>query len=149
MERFWSKVNKGEDCWIYTGSSNVWGYGQFWYNPANRSIGAHRMAYMLEYGDIPEGHDVHHLCRNRMCVNPSHLETLTKQEHNQQWRDLSKAIEATKQRYADRTHCSSGHELTEKNTREYINKRGYTEKRCRTCHNIREAKRRKERKLGG
>ena len=141
MERFWSKVNKTEDCWMFVASGNRWGYGQFWYK--GKFIASHRFSYLLEHGELPEGKDIHHLCRNRRCVRPDHLEALTKKEHNKRWRNLEPAIEATRKRYAERTECSKGHILTDDNTRYYTNTKGYIERRCRTCHREREADRRK------
>ena len=143
MERFWNKVNKTEDCWTFEASGNKWGYGQFWY--MGKYIGAHRFSYMLEHGELPEGKDIHHICRNRRCVRPEHLEALTREEHNKKYRNLAPAIAATIKKYAERTECSNGHMLTEENTRVYINSKGYRERRCRTCHREREARTRKER----
>ncbi len=76
-ERFWAKVNRlGEDdCWEWLASSQPHGYGQF--APGGRAGGmttAHRVAYELTFGPIPEGLSIDHLCRNRGCVNPAHLE---------------------------------------------------------------------------
>lgn len=141
MNRFWSKVNKTEECWIFIASGNKWGYGQFWYQ--GKFIAAHRFSYMIENGPIKEGLEIHHLCRNRRCVNPEHLEALTKQEHNKRWRNLGPAVEATKKRYAERTECSKGHPLTKENTRHYTNRKGYITRKCRTCHRENEAGRRK------
>src|SRR4051812_47088005 len=52
-ERFWVKVDATGDCWLWTRKLNEWGYGTFWY--ADRTLLAHRVAYMLMYGDIPQG----------------------------------------------------------------------------------------------
>jgi len=141
MDRFWSKVDKSESCWIFTASGNKWGYGQFWYQ--GKFTGAHRFSYFLEHGEIKSKLEIHHICRNRRCVNPKHLEAISRQEHNRRWRNLAPSIEATKKRYADRTECLKGHLLTKDNTRVYINTSGYTERRCKTCHREREAAKRK------
>lgn len=76
IQRFMSKVNKNQenDCWIWT-ASGVQGYGIFFMN--NRKILAHRASYELFVAPIPEGMTIDHLCRNRICVNPAHLEAVT------------------------------------------------------------------------
>jgi hypothetical protein len=74
-KRFWSKVNRRgpDDCWEWqAGLRGTLGYGQFWHDGTNRN--AHRVAYLLERGPIPEGLVVRHQCDNPACVNPAHLE---------------------------------------------------------------------------
>jgi hypothetical protein len=78
-ERFWPKVEKGPECWLWT-ASRKGPYGQIM-----RSLGgrwrpdtAHRVAYELVVGPIPEGYEVDHLCRVKLCVRPSHLEAVPK-----------------------------------------------------------------------
>lgn len=75
-DRFWEKVDKSGDCWKWTGAQGGWGYGNF--NVGNRKyMPAHRFAYIETYGQIPTEVQVDHRCRNRMCVNPSHLRAAT------------------------------------------------------------------------
>lgn len=74
-QRFWAKVLKGTNCWLWTGSRHPSGYGFFRYD--GRLQRAHRYAYEIERGRIPEGMEVDHLCHNAWCVRPSHLEAVT------------------------------------------------------------------------
>ena len=71
MERFWSKVQKTDECWIWTASRKFDGYGRFWYH--GREILAHRFSWKLHNGIIPEGLNVLHKCDNPPCVRPNHL----------------------------------------------------------------------------
>lgn len=78
-ERFWLKVDKRgpDDCWEWK-AGRCLGYGQFWNNV--RDMPAHRFAYEAVVGPIPEGLTLDHLCRNKGCVNPAHLEPVTWQQ---------------------------------------------------------------------
>lgn len=69
-ERFWSKVDKSGECWLWTAARYPDGYGQF---RAKSTTYAHRMAWSLENGAIPDGMLVLHMCNNPPCVNPQHL----------------------------------------------------------------------------
>lgn len=117
-ERFWSKVDKTDTCWLWV-SRMFWdGYGNFYADSSRPSMRAHRFAYELLVGPIPEGLVIDHLCRVRSCVNPDHLEPVTNQEN------LRRAMS---------THCPQGHEFTDENT--WCDKRGH--RQCRTCHRAR------------
>lgn len=70
-DRFWQRVRKTETCWLWTGYRNDNGYGQVGFNGHVRL--AHRVAYTLAFGIIPEGMDVLHHCDNPSCVRPDHL----------------------------------------------------------------------------
>ena len=70
-ERFWNKVDKSGECWLWTASTLGKGYGQFW--DGNKRVTAHRFSWVLHNGPIPEGLHVLHHCDVPVCVNPEHL----------------------------------------------------------------------------
>ena len=114
--RFWSKVDRRSDCWIWTGCIAQTGYGQFHFERKTQS--SHRLAYLDAHGTIPDGLHLDHLCRVRACVNPDHLEPVTNREN------------ALRGNATYPENCKNGHKRTEANTR--INsKSGVRE--CRTC----------------
>lgn len=79
-QRFWAKVDKlSSPCWIWRGGLNDHGYGRFRAKRGGAYINsrAHRIAYWLIRGKLPRGKVLDHLCRNRACVNPDHLELVS------------------------------------------------------------------------
>lgn len=112
----------GPGCWDWGGYLRDNGYGQKWKD--GRLTGSHRAAYEYLHGPIPEGLDLDHLCRNHGCINPAHLEPVTRRENN--LRGLLPHI--NKSRSAVRTTCRHGHPLTPENTRHYKGRR-----LCRHC----------------
>lgn len=73
-DRFWRHVDKTENCWLWTATKFPHGYGCFSHKGA--SVLAHRYSYTISIGLIPEGLTIDHICRNKACVNPSHLEAV-------------------------------------------------------------------------
>lgn len=80
-QRFWAKVEKTGACWNWTAYRDAKGYGRF--SPSGSPVYAHRLSYEMEVGAIPEGLSVDHACRNRACVNPSHLRLTTAKQNNE------------------------------------------------------------------
>lgn len=80
-DRFWSKVDKSGECWIWTASLTSTGYGQFSRSRRLGPEGAHRVSYRLTYGSIPEGKHLDHRCHNTLCVRPDHLRPVTPKQN--------------------------------------------------------------------
>lgn len=133
-ERFWSKVQKTESCWLWTAALNQ-GYGHF--RGADRTtIAAHHQAWLLARGPIPDGLHLDHLCRNRACVNPDHLEPVTQRENN------LRSMPYRTERHQER--CPEGHLVAGPNL---IVTAGRSAHDCAICRLMRTARRHVE-KLG-
>jgi hypothetical protein len=80
--RFWDKVERASGCWPWRSSKSD-GYGVYSVRckGLRRNYGAHRLAYRLLVGAIPTGLNLDHLCRNRACCNPQHMEPVTMAEN--------------------------------------------------------------------
>ncbi|MGL4255763.1 MAG: HNH endonuclease signature motif containing protein [Microbacterium sp.] len=105
---FWERVDKTGPCWIWLGHIDSKGYGRIttW---RNGTIFAHRLAYELVNGPIPEGLQIDHLCRIPACVNPDHLEPVTGRENT--LRGVGPTAEN-----ARKTSCKRGHPFDAENT---------------------------------
>jgi hypothetical protein len=123
-ERFWSKVNKSTECWEWNGKKNWMGYGKFKLDGFEWQ--AHRFAYFEANALVSSEKVIDHLCRNRGCVRPSHLQLVTQRTNVLRGIGFM-AINAQK------THCKRGHEFSPENT--YLMKRakGVPGRRCRKC----------------
>lgn len=104
-DEFWSRVEKTDSCWNWAGGHSL-GYGCLSWN--GKRDWAHRISYILTFGSIPEGRELDHLCRNRSCVNPGHLEAVTHRENA--LRGESPLAHKKRQ-----TVCVRGHSLDESN----------------------------------
>ena len=120
-KRFWTRVQKTDGCWIWKASTESNGYGCILIR--RKAQVAHRLAYEWTKGPIPEGKELDHLCRNRRCVNPDHLEPVTCRENI-----LRGNAPSAKQ--ARQTHCKRGHPLFGSNL--YLEPNG-RRRRCRQC----------------
>lgn len=131
-QRLEQSVRVDDDgCWVWTKWLDPNGYGMIAPGDGARRVFAHRAAYTIWIGEVPQGLELDHLCRNRACVNPLHLEPVTHKENI--LRGLApSALNAAK------THCSRGHEFNDANTYWRPNGGG---RDCRPCDAIRSADR--------
>lgn len=121
-ERFRLNVYRAGDCWLWTGTRNNNGYGVFCADGKRQYV--HRWIWQeFHYpnGSIPPEREIDHLCRNRACVNPSHMELVTHQEN------MRRGF------FGQKTHCLRGHPLKGRNLAVYKSGKRY----CRACGRIR------------
>jgi hypothetical protein len=130
-ERFWARLDKSGECWLWTGCLTPEGYGRATFRSV--SILTHRLAYLLAFGELPSAglgldHDCHNrdltcmggpTCLHRRCVNPAHLVPRT---HAENMRASHVVM---------RSHCIHDHEFTPENTR--MDPRTGV-RHCKTCH---------------
>lgn len=110
------RVDLETNCWHFTAQISASGYGKIFIEPGHFEP-AHRLVYERVRGPVPQGHELHHRCHNKTCVNPWHLVTMSKADHR-------------RLHHANPTHCRHGHEYTPENTL-------FTEadgRRCRACN---------------
>jgi transposase len=135
-ERFWTKVKRGQphECWPWLAARQPDGYGLF-HTSDGRHWGAHRYAYEVTYGPIPQCLVIDHVrargCNRTDCVNPAHLEAVTQAVNIE--RGINRAVLSAS--FASQTHCRHGHELTPENT--YVRPIGNGQyRRCRKCRSV-------------
>ena len=134
-EKYIPEPNSG--CWLWLGALCNGGYG----NIRNQGFikSAHRISYEMYKGIIPEGLHLDHLCRVRCCVNPNHLEPVTRKEN------IRRGVLAGTFGKAERrkTHCPMGHSLSGKNL--YLTPNG--SRNCKECRKIQAREFRKRHKM--
>lgn len=138
--RFWASFTEGKAtaCWMWEKAYNVHGYARYFRK--DRYYAAHRLMYEAFFGKkIEAGMHIDHLCRNRGCVNPHHLEKVTARTNILRGIGVA-AFNARK------THCKNGHEMRGDNVRIY-KKRESTTRLCVACSRL--AYRRYQNKLKG
>lgn len=112
------QVDTGTGCWLWLRGHSSTGYGTVYID--RKSYGAHVASWELVHGPVPKGFIVHHKCAVRLCVNPEHLELLTRSQHHKL--------------HLDKPYCPNGHPYTPENI--YYRPNGH--KYCRECHRIAE-----------
>lgn len=123
ITRFFAKVEKTENCWLWTATKHKFGYGSFSYK--SKKIGSHVFSFMLHKGDIEKGRCVRHICDVPECVNPDHLILGTQLDN---LRDMSSRGRGKNQN-TDKEVCKNGHELKGDNLK--VHKNG--KRNCRIC----------------
>lgn len=137
IERTMGYISKSDGCWVWLGKPANTGYGQIGFDhPKRVTRNAHRVVYELLVGEVPEGKQLDHTCRNRLCVNPEHLEPVTQRENLLR----GSGIPA---RNAAKTHCINGHELVEGSYWSYGSRGG---RQCKECHYARKKQNRQTHK---
>lgn len=128
VKKFSKKYNIVGECWLWNMSLSKDGYGSY------KGRGAHRASYEFSKGQIPEGLEIDHICRNRSCVNPKHLEAVTHEENIK--RGVYGDRSWVRKIHGDKTQCKRGHKYSGENLR--IEKRtdGGIARRCKECDKL-------------
>lgn len=136
-DRFWGKVVRIPEsgCWVWLGGCSGDGYGVLMEGNGSEKLKyAHRVSYELHVGPVPDGLELDHLCRVRCCVNPDHLQPVTRKVNI----NRGAVADVHRARYALITHCPRGHPYEGENL--YLHPNGC--RICRTCQRERRAAKR-------
>lgn len=136
VERIKPKIRvEPNGCWVFTGALTKHGYGHVRVGRRGEGmISTHRAMYLHAVGPVPDGFQLDHLCRNRACCNPDHLEPVTPGENIRRGE--------TAKRMLEKTHCPAGHPYSGENL--VLSKKGH--RVCRACRNRRAREFRKHKK---
>lgn len=116
------KISQDTGCWVFGGIIAANGYGHTKLKTGKKYYSlVHRVMYSNMLGPIPKGHHVHHLCKNRSCCNPAHLESISPSDH--------KKLEPP----VPKKYCNHGHKMTPENTIIVRRRSGSSNRACRTC----------------
>jgi len=126
LRKIWANISRSDNgCWEWTGPLTPYGYaGPI--SVGGRPCRVHRLTYSWFKGDIPDGYVVDHLCENKRCVNPDHLEAVTPGENSRRANTGRR-----------KTHCSRGHAYTPENRKIYVSSTGKPVEVCLPCIPIR------------
>jgi hypothetical protein len=124
-EKIRERIELTSTCWNWSGAPNCNGYGRRGISKKKELL-AHRLMYELLVGPIPPGLTLDHICRNRMCVNPAHLEPVTNKVNILRG-------ESPAAKNARKTHCPKGHLFDETNTLWERQRSGALGRKCKTC----------------
>jgi hypothetical protein len=121
--RFEAKFSKSDGCWLWTSGITTYGYGWFRPHGMMNSVNAHRVSYELYVGPIPENMTIDHLCKTKNCMNPKHMEVVSRAENSRRASPIQ-------------SHCIHGHPFNDENT--YVARSG--NRQCCVCYKIRNGK---------
>ena len=141
LDRFMAKVSPepNSGCWLWVGAITAQGYGSI--GKGVKTYMAHRVSYELFKGPIPAELHIDHLCRVRCCVNPDHLEAVTRAVNTQRG---AASFDPWRSRL---THCKNGHAFDGQNTRIKFNPDGSGHRVCRICTRVYQRDRRTQKRL--
>ena len=136
IDRFWLRVKKSDSCWPWIGELTPQGYGRYHFS---QKFLAHRISWEVTNGRIPKGLTIDHLCRNRRCVNPAHMEVVSPAVNT--LRGFNPLAQNKR-----KTNCPRGHPLTEGNLIPSQIKLGW--RNCLICRRISQRRYEERKKLG-